>query len=108
MNDSRPSVRLIETYVRKPVRMWTIPEDHLIAYPTHEFYSGRLVNFSNEGTGTAPRWVALDRHNGYEWLNRRFHRDELSELYDYVIASQEGFDLWKEPKLVLEIGRAHV
>lgn len=97
----RPAPRLVETYARKPIRMWTIPEDDYTAFPTPEFYREQLVNFSNAGTAAYPRWVALDRNNGYDSTNRRYYRAELAELYDYVIGSQEGFGLWMEPEAAL-------
>jgi hypothetical protein len=59
------------------IRIWTIPINDCIAWPTNNFYSKRYVYLSNEGNWCFPKWVALDRHNQMpsEW--EQFRTAEL-------------------------------
>lgn len=55
-------------FCKKPIRMWTIPKQYSIAFPTKYFYKNRYVILSNEGNELYHNWVALDRYNDENWL----------------------------------------
>lgn len=83
--ENRAGARLRQVWARKPIRKWAVPEDDCIAYPTNEFYRGRVVNLSNEGSAFSPRWVALDRYNDLRWGDRRYRREDLSPILEEVL-----------------------
>ena len=91
--------RLIETYAVHPIRMWTVPVDDCVAFPTGLFYHKRLVAFSNEGNPLFPHWVALDRYNDEDWRDHKFEARELSEVF-YEISTKERGAMMFEPTIV--------
>lgn len=97
------SGRVIETYTSHPVRMWTVPNDAHVAWPTPVFYNHRTVIFSNEGNTFYPRWVALDRYNDVDWADHDWEveLDDLAPLMDHIVGSAEGFALALEPTIHL-------
>jgi hypothetical protein len=95
-------VNKIYSYARHPVRMWTIPVDDRVAFPTKLFYTDRPVVFSNEGTEANPRWVALDRYNDDDWLRFPYRKAELWSLYNRIKGRKEGLELSLEPVVHLE------
>lgn len=91
----------IETYARKPVRIWTVPIGDCVAFPTPNFHQDRMVVFSNEGSALYPKWVCLDRYNDDDWHENRYEHSDLTGLYDLVISSAEGADLQYPPEIFL-------
>ena len=82
--------RLIETYAVHPIRMWTVPVDDCVAFPTGLFYHKRLVAFSNEGNPLFPHWVALDRYNDEDW---RDHDQRLQKALRLKGDPAERYDV---------------
>lgn len=66
------------------VRMWTIPKDDGIAWPTLEMFTDRLVCLTNEGSISMPLWVALDRNNLDNWHERTWRRHDLKEVREMI------------------------
>lgn len=97
------SGRVIETYVRSPVRMWAVPVGQHTAWPTPVFYNNRTVIFSNEGNALHPIWVALNRNNDDDWDVRHWYvdSDEMVSLRNTIARSKEGLDLRCEPAVRL-------
>jgi hypothetical protein len=91
--------RLIETYAANPVRMWTVPIDGCVAFPTNIFYHNRLVAFSNEGNPLYPRWLALDRYNDEDWQDHKFETKDLSPIF-YKISTKECGAMRSEPTII--------
>jgi hypothetical protein len=91
--------RLIETYAVRPIRMWTVPIDDCVAFPTNLFYRDRLVAFSNEGNPLYPCWVALDRYNDENWRDHKFEAKDLSPVF-LEISTKECGAMMFEPTIV--------
>jgi hypothetical protein len=93
--------RLIQTYAVHPIRMWTVPVDDCVAFPTGLFYRDRLVSLSNEGNPLYPRWVALDRYNDENWReDHQFEARALSPIFDNIRGTKEWGMMRFEPTIV--------
>jgi len=80
---------LRQVWARRPVRVWVVPADDCVAFPTTRFYRDRLVNLSNEGSAMRPRWIALDRFNDLRWHTKTYRRAELAPVLAELRANQE-------------------
>jgi len=93
--------RLIHTYAIRPVRMWTVPVDDCVAFPTRRFYRNRMVALSNEGSSLYPRWVALDRYNDEHWReHNQFEARDLSPVLGEIRGTKEWGVMQFEPTIV--------
>jgi hypothetical protein len=83
--------RLIQTYASQPIRMWTVPVDDCVAFPTGVFYRDRMVAC----------WVALDRYNDENWReDHQFEVRDLGLIFDGIRGTKEWGMMRFEPTIV--------